>query len=89
MFNYISVTYTTCNEADQQEITTERYRTISELAWATLHGDFALSKTVTKKYVAVGTRWVEKDTGVVPGHDTQYELYEIKGHLKRMSSHEF
>lgn len=90
MHNYLSRSYASANENGQEEIVLERHRTIAELAWAALSGDFDLSKTVVKRYVRLGLfSWVEKDTGIVPNEDMQLELSEIELHLKQACQHEF
>lgn len=82
---YKTITYSSANENGREQIDIERARTVAEVAFAALSGDFDLTTTVTKSYVADGLRWVEKETGLPADGDLQFELFEIKGRMKRVN----
>lgn len=83
---YKTITYCTKNEDGLEQIDLERAKTIAEMATdMVLRGDYNLNSTVVTSYVADGLRWVEKGTGLAVHGDLQFELFEIKGRMKRLN----
>ncbi len=85
--DYQSVRHCTRNENGYEELETERELFVFEWLWAMLKArSFNVPRTRTETWIAVGTQWVDKATGLAPDWDKQYEIFLLKGQLKRHSA---
>ena len=77
MKQYKSSCHTTSNEDGVEQI---------ELYHAPGFWDWILRRDGKKEsYVVAGTVWVKKGTGQIPNSDMQFELFECKSYMKRMT----
>jgi len=81
-----SIRHATSNEDGVEELAIERELSTFEYLTAALKaGTFKIPTTITEVWVARGTQWVDKVTGIAPDHEKQFELFNAKGEMKRQS----
>lgn len=88
MRQLFSTMYATANENEAEEIQLDYYRSGIEMLLAFLKTFETQDPRVTETFVYDGRRWINKDTGEIPNHDKQFELFEIKARMNHRSMFE-
>ena len=85
MKNYLSVTHISSNENGEEELVLEsHWNWLETLAFCFSEFHYpVLPPTKKEHYIARGTFWVEKETGVKVDSEMQFELFECKGWVKQ------